>query len=233
MAVKCGHCPNHHETTADVYRCMNGEEVKTIRVGISDLTPADRPTAKQTAFVLRLADERLTADEVTALRNDLGSGKFSRRTISGEIDRLKALPRRDPVGHYAPAATGPVVRHASGQETTEDGRTAADLDAGMYRMDGTIYKVQKAVHGSGYLYAKKLVKTEQTFDMQRGFKGKDGWAFEYAPGIIYKLRPEHRMTLEEAKEFGALYGTCCVCGRTLTRESSIEAGIGPVCAGKV
>jgi len=57
--------------------------------------------------------------------------------------------------------------------------------------------------------------------------------FVYDPGAVRRLRPEHRMSLEEAKEFGALYGTCCVCGRTLTNEDSIEAGIGPVCAGKV
>lgn len=93
---------------------------------------------------------------------------------------------------------------------------------GMYRMDDTIYKVQKAVHGSGRLYAKRLVVD--------GF-GKAH--FEYAAGIVYRLRNEHRMTLEQAKEFGALYGTCCVCGRTLTREESIEAGIGPVCAGRL
>lgn len=94
---------------------------------------------------------------------------------------------------------------------------------GMYRTpSGEIYKVQRAVHGTGRLYAKHLVVD--------GF-GKAH--FEYAAGIVYKLRAEHRMTMEQAKEFGALYGTCCVCGRTLTLEASIEAGIGPVCAGKL
>jgi hypothetical protein len=40
------------------------------------------------------------------------------------------------------------------------------------------------------------------------------------------------MTLDQAKAFGALYGACCNCGKTLTDERSIEAGIGPVCARK-
>ncbi len=38
--------------------------------------------------------------------------------------------------------------------------------------------------------------------------------------------------LEAAKRISALTGACCACGRTLTRESSIEEGMGPICSGK-
>ncbi len=86
---------------------------------------------------------------------------------------------------------------------------------GMYRKDGQIYKVQIAVHGSGKPYAKRLL---------------EGGGFEYAQGVVRQLNPSEMMTLAEAKEFGALYGVCCVCGATLTDENSIAAGIGPVCA---
>ncbi len=82
-----------------------------------------------------------------------------------------------------------------------------------------IYKVQHAVHGSGHLYAKRL-------DENTG-------SFIHAPGAIRKLASQGRkMTLKEAKEYGALYGTCVRCGRTLTDENSIAAGIGPICAEK-
>jgi ribosomal protein L7/L12 len=91
-----------------------------------------------------------------------------------------------------------------------------ELEAGMYMRDGVIYKVQRAVHGSGMMYAKQL--TEQ--------------GFEFARGAVSKLDASHRMTLEQAKEYGAVYGVCCVCAATLTDERSIEAGIGPVCAKK-
>lgn len=57
--------------------------------------------------------------------------------------------------------------------------------------------------------------------------------FQYEQGAIHHIQAEWRMTLEQAKEFGVLYGTCMVCGRTLTDERSIAAGIGPICAGKV
>lgn len=95
-------------------------------------------------------------------------------------------------------------------------------EAGMYRHDGRIYKVQKAVHGSGNLYAKELVQNESG----------EGYHFAYVRGAINRLSPADKMSLEEAKEFGVLYGSCCVCGRTLTKEESIAAGIGPICAGK-
>lgn len=56
--------------------------------------------------------------------------------------------------------------------------------------------------------------------------------WEYA-GTAYRfVQADQRMTLEQAKQFGAIYGVCCNCGATLTDEGSIEAGIGPVCAKK-
>lgn len=107
-------------------------------------------------------------------------------------------------------------------------RTKTRAAEGMYRKAGTIYKVQKAVHGSQQNYAKRLVQT-LLIDKKTG---RSKWTFEYAPGFVYELRPEHALTFEQAKEFGCLYGSCAVCGRTLTNEDSIAAGIGPVCATK-
>lgn len=93
---------------------------------------------------------------------------------------------------------------------------------GMYLFEGKIYKVQFAVNGSGRLYAKLLVQ---------GAEGENA-TFQYAHGVVTKLRPEHKMTLEQAKEFGALYGTCIRCGKTLTDEFSIANGLGKVCITK-
>lgn len=98
-------------------------------------------------------------------------------------------------------------------------KAATELEDGMYVLDGVIYKVQHAVHGSGRQYAKRLVA---------GSPGERA-SFEYAPGVVRKLRPEHRMTMDQAKEWGALYGTCVRCGRVLTREDSIERMMGSTC----
>lgn len=94
------------------------------------------------------------------------------------------------------------------------------VTAGMYRdpATGDIFKVQPG-RQSGSLYAKRLDADRNTFD--------------YVPGAIRRVRPEWRMTLDEARAFGQATGVCCCCGRTLTKPESIEAGIGPVCAGRV
>lgn len=82
--------------------------------------------------------------------------------------------------------------------------------------DARIFKIQVAVHGSGRLYAKELIDNR----------------FEYVQAMGEIARHGRRLALEEAKSYGQLYGTCCLCGRTLTDETSIENGIGPVCAKK-
>lgn len=100
--------------------------------------------------------------------------------------------------------------------------TPSGVTEGMYRLaNGDIYKVQKAVHGSGRLYAKKLVR------------GDDEWFFDIARGALSKLTVADRMTVEEAAEFGKLYGICVRCAATLTDEASIARGMGKVCAGKI
>jgi hypothetical protein len=101
---------------------------------------------------------------------------------------------------------------------------------GMYRIGERIIKVQIAVHGSGKLYAKELVGHEYT---DEDGETQTKWSFEYVAGLVNELTDANRMTLEEAKAFGKLYEWCCVCGKQLTKESSIAAGIGPVCGGRV
>jgi hypothetical protein len=85
---------------------------------------------------------------------------------------------------------------------------------------GEIYKVQCAVHGSGHLYAKRLTVCPESGTA----------SFEMARGAIRLLSKSTRMTREQAAHYGHLYGVCCNCGRTLTDETSIAQGYGPVCA---
>lgn len=155
-------------------------------------------TPRQAAFIARLLSEKNLAGTPYAGLID-APVDLTVREASSMIDALKRLPRADG------AAAGPA-------------RSTAP--EGMHRIGDAIYKVQKAVHGSGRLYAKRLVQSGES------------WTFEFAPGMVQRLSESTRMTLEEAREWGTLYGTCCACGRTLTDETSIALGIGPVCATK-
>lgn len=252
MAIKCGRNPNHLHDDIDEYRrCLNGElarETAAVTTAPQRTTSAESPaTDKQISFLCSLAIQKLAKSEADSVTRDAQSGRWTRRSISAEIDRLKEMPRR-PTPAVAPDRS-PAGIPVDGQEKPATAQTRAELEAGMYRRDGIIYKVQLAVHGSGKPYAKRLVATNECQECKypasyhdvaddmyykgcsdHDFKAK--WAFEYASGAIWDLQPGHKLSLEEAKEFGALYGTCCCCGRTLTNEESIKKRIGPICEGK-
>lgn len=172
------------------------------------VTNAKKNTAsdKQVAFIEKLIAQvnEVGRPAIQAVyEGAVERGELTSKVASGMIDALLKEVKNQPK-QAAP-------RRPEAGEVTE----------GMYRKGGEIFKVQRAVHGSGQLYAKKLYGDKES-----------GWSFEYAAGAIRGLTPDDKMTLTEAKEFGALYGTCCVCARTLTNEASIEAGIGPICASK-
>lgn len=114
------------------------------------------------------------------------------------------------------------------EKKTKNVTKMAQLTEGMYLVDGVVYKVQIS-KSSGKPYAKRLVKLHTP----KVLKTKTiTHTFEYAAGAVYKIKPENKMTLEQAAAFGVNTGTCCVCGALLTNDKSVKAGIGPVCAKK-
>jgi hypothetical protein len=87
-----------------------------------------------------------------------------------------------------------------------------DIAEGSYwTPDGSVARVRKSL--AGRLYAERFNEVS--------FK------FEYERGLVYSL--EKRMTLDEARAWGARLGRCAVCGKTLTANKSVDDGIGPVC----
>lgn len=153
------------------------------------ITEVKPMTQGQRNFMKALLSQKFDADTAEKHIAWLDNHTMSVYRASEKIDQLKAMP---------------------------DVNTAAELEIGMYRVNGEIFKVQQS-RESGRLYAKRLTE--------------DG--FEYAAGAIRRIKASDRMTLEEAKEYGQATGTCCNCGRTLTNEESIRDGIGPVCSGKI
>ena len=91
------------------------------------------------------------------------------------------------------------------------------IQSGSYwTASGTIARVRKS-HSTDRLYAEEF--------------NIESMRFSYAKGLVYHL--DKRMTLDEAKAWGARLGHCCVCGAKLTDNRSVEAGIGPVCVKKL
>lgn len=241
-----------------------------IDVDTVDLAPAAQPTApststlpatdRQISFAADLGKQMATMVELwddeegnralhlNFLRDCWSMGLHDRKLMSRMIDSMlnsiRRWKREDRL--RKPAAPAPSSTDPSSTSEQDD----PALLEGMHRTaDGTIYKVQRAVHGSGQPYAKKLTRHAECegHETTSGAVGSldycDGtcvpadsdevtWSFVYAPGAINELSEGTRLSIEEAKEWGVLYGTCCVCAATLTDEKSIERGIGPICGKK-
>ena len=96
----------------------------------------------------------------------------------------------------------------------EDGNAVGE---GYYILPiGEVYKVVKA-KSTGNLYAKRFTVA----------------GYEYAPGAMRNLTGAERLTVEQAARMGKATGTCVVCGRRLSAEESVLAGLGPICAGRL
>jgi len=106
------------------------------------------------------------------------------------------------------------------------GRSPDAVEPGVYKKDGTIYKVQ-TTRDKQRRYAKRLVKIGGD-RLNENFE-RVNWTYEYAPGAIKTLIITDRMNEEDAKNFGLEYGICASCGRKLEQADSVERGIGPVC----
>lgn len=130
-----------------------------------------------------------------------------------------------------PANYGPGV-HLPDREYEEISRMEEDRratsiweedDSGIYKDPDSdrIFKVYQSTQ-SGRMLCKILVVDK--FEK----KGR----FQYQGMASRWVSKEWKLSLEEAKKFGQIYGVCCVCGRTLTDEESVANGIGPICAGK-
>ena len=89
---------------------------------------------------------------------------------------------------------------------------------GFYKHGDTVAKVAIS-KTSGKPYAKAL--------------SSSSWKFEYAPGLVYRLDPADKLTVEEAAKLGHHHGVCMICARTLTDPESVARGIGPVCIKRV
>lgn len=181
-------------------------------------------TEKQVAFALALGRDLRSLvgqdedrkDVVDSLGDVFLAARSDRRKMSTLIDSMLTLVRdwrsTDRAAQPAPEAEAKV----------------AQTPEGVHRLDGEVFKVQRAVNGSGRLYAKRLAVTDHGEDSEPRYSTE----FVYAPGVARRLSEDTLMAVEEAAEYGRLYGTCIVCGRTLTDEGSIARGIGPVCAEK-
>jgi hypothetical protein len=168
----------------------------------SRVQPASEPARSYASALILDRDTSGLSDHLLDVSSAVVNEEpASKPDVSALIDALKAAPFRRAL------------------QTNGSGHNTIKVEEGMFKKDGIVYKVVRAKNNSGRLYAKKLRQDAQ-----------GTWFFDMARGMVYKLRPEDKLSAEDAAEFGKLYEICINCGRDLTRDNSIHVGYGPVCA---
>ena len=120
-----------------------------------------------------------------------------------------------------------VWTYEHGWKPVEETPNIAQLTMGVYELPtGEIYVV-KPNRDKTRMYAKRLVESPSDRLTETGTVVK--FDFVYEKGAIYKIKPEHRMSIERGRELMIKYSRCIVCGRTLKVAGSILQGMGEVC----
>lgn len=169
---------------------------------------------RQAAFIGRLLDQRDAGDEEAAARlRGLVAEGISMQAAGKAIDWLLARPRKAADGGRA------------------DGEPAA---VGVYQRDGRVYVVREfkpANEDRKVRYAREVVTLR---DGQGDRLGLGGERVRYeevtAPGMQWQLLDGELVPMGELSRLGIRFGRCLVCGTRLEVASSVERGIGPVCA---
>jgi intracellular sulfur oxidation DsrE/DsrF family protein len=248
--VHTGPTPPTDATEGDIWVAPMGDDPP-----FAAKTSIGRPaTPAQEALLARLIAERDPSHPVVANAAILASASLLAREASKLIDALMAVPadptRKKPrtnnydgvcrhCGGPVPAETG-VIHKVDGRWQTSHkpdecltAQAKAEMEAervtepGLYKWDlsgpTVIYRVRKA-RTSHRLYAEKVtVHLDDNGDEKHV-------EFLYNAKAINFLRSKDKLTWAEAREFGAAFGACVACGRTLSDSRSLVQGYGATCA---
>lgn len=234
--VQAQKVPAPRSTSSRLAKPASEKQVKFIQVLLDKkiVTPAERATDLEG---LSSADAHDMIDRLLKREDDIEGQKIRKVERSGrpasekQVGYIQSLAAQRDWPQEGPIAD--IIRAVLAEEVvgaTEASQAIERLlscpkakkpevgEEGIYFFEGEFYKVQRAFHGSGRLYSKKFDR--ETESWSRG-------------GSLSKLTEEYKLTAEQAKEFGDLYGCCIRCMATLTDEISIERGVGPICAEKM
>lgn len=204
-SITCAHCRQTHASVAEVRACATGGNLITREHAEKELTDA--------GFKIRGEVNRIRTylnvpyDEKNKAKEQGARWDSARRQWWVPEEHVKAYP--EDFKRWLNVEAAP--------------KTVVPVDDDYYVFKGEYYKVVHNQLGTSQ-YAQRLVENPE------GSKRPFSWAYD--PGTIKLLRPEMRLTAEQAGDFGALYGACCMCGAELSRTESKDRGYGPVCADK-
>jgi hypothetical protein len=179
---------------------------------LGDIDPATVNVQHASGIIDQLLKSPVRADKVTLLSDKqlafINSLRGSR--VGGEDFLVDFLTKQDIAIDALPSQSAKSL--IDGLLRLPAVMREVTVDVGAYLHDGVVYSVRRG-RESGKLHA---------------YNWQDS-AWVYSGNVKYELKPEMRLSLVEAMEFGAQTGTCVHCGRTLTDPDSVRFGIGSTC----
>jgi hypothetical protein len=196
-------------------------------------------------------EENIRSGFLRSMKEQLQSMK---RLSEGQLRVVRTIRQEEAEGR---ARWQVAERQQQEREAREQARNAnkrpgqgdqSQLTVGVYRLGEDIYVLkgnraylswrknnrlnpddQRPRPEEALLYANKWVRTpgERIAETDREIFGR----LEYAKGVIFRIAPEDRMSLEDARDWTQRFSQCIVCGARLELRESIERGMGSTCAG--
>lgn len=236
-AIKCGNCKGIHESVEAVKACYSGKLmvgdnvwstegggkwVPAAPVMEDDLLPCEAKalaTGKVSAQVFTQAG--ITAKQEAFLNSLLAERPMYRDVMNYWPSNIAKLTKAE-----ASTLIGEVKAVAKeGSDASTKGGAVPTLDDGIYRKGDQYVLVYHTVHGQNVQVGKVLIVTDNgdgTFSGEWDYRGRN---------ILRDMDASMKLTQEEAKHFGQVYGLCVRCAATLTKEESKHVGYGSTCAG--
>jgi len=111
-------------------------------------------------------------------------------------------------------------------------RATEPLEPGVYEYEGVLYLVKKHRNAK----RAKVERVSLLKDESGDRLNLDGERVRHelfpAPGMLRRLRREHRVTLATLEKYSLMLNICLHCGRELRVAESVAAGVGPICRQK-
>ena len=159
------------------------------------------------------------------MSNILGDGKSLTVGQVEAIRKIIAEKKARAEAAAAQAVTAAPQGHGLDLRHIPDGRYA--VPNGDTRLKVRIEKPDAPSKWAGWVF----VSDGAEYGQQRKY-GRQAPGKNYSGMIEKELRAIAADPKAAAVAYGKLTGTCCLCGRKLENEASVEAGIGPICAEK-
>jgi hypothetical protein len=232
-SITCGNCKQTHPSVEAVRACYQGKLVTAQEVAheiVMHESHANNPTA--TKLIQAAAEKRaakggrptfVPSDTLFESPEEEAATHARAERIMGfrkgplQADEKAHNNSRDRLVGAVGRATDRAAQLANSNRNANN-----QTKEGFYKVGQSFFKVTPA-RTSDRTFAHLLIS-------QKGEAPE--WEYK-GLARVHVPADAPRLTLEDAAEFGKTSGYCMICGRLLTAEESVAAGIGPICAGKL